>query len=176
MEGIPVLAFSGYSGAGKTTVIEKLLPLLRRSGLRTAVVKHDAHGFEIDHEGKDSWRFSQAGAEMSVVSSSEQTAVVERRELPFLDVLALVHDVDLILVEGYKRENLTQIGVCRRDSGKPFPADLTRYCAVVTDLQEIGAAIPRFDFYEMDYIVKNYLRFTRFDRENRSLTTCPENE
>lgn len=69
VRGIPVVAFAGYSGSGKTTVIAALIPHLRRRGLRVAVVKHAAHSFDMSHPGKDSWQFSQAGAEVSVISS-----------------------------------------------------------------------------------------------------------
>ena len=61
MNNIPVIAFAAYSGTGKTTLIEKLVRELKNRGLRLAVIKHDGHKFEIDHEGKDSWRFAKAG-------------------------------------------------------------------------------------------------------------------
>ena len=111
--GIPVLVFAGYSGNGKTTLIAKVLQKLKERGLQVAVIKHDGHDFEIDHEGKDSWRFSKAGADISIVSSAARTAYVEQRGRTLEDLLRMVHDVDLILVEGFKREPLTQIGSCR---------------------------------------------------------------
>lgn len=168
MAEIPVLAFAGYSGSGKTTVIEALIPLLRRRGLRVAVVKHDAHSFEMDRPGKDSWRFSNAGAEMSIISSPQQTAVVERRPLPLLTVLSLARDVDIILVEGYKNEALTQIGVCRRDT--PFPETLGRYRAVVTDAEVSGLESPQFRFDGMErlaeFIFQSRDTFTKFCRQD----------
>ena len=142
--GIPVVAFAGYSGSGKTTLIEALLPCLRRRGLRVAVVKHDAHRFDVDRPGKDSWRFTQAGAEVSVISSAEKTALIERRELSLLEILGRVRDVDLILVEGYKNEPLTQIGICRAAAGKDFTAPLNRFIAVVTDRADVRADVPVF--------------------------------
>lgn len=136
MNKIPVLGFAAYSGTGKTTLIEKLVVSLKAHGLRIAVVKHDAHRIDIDKEGKDSWRFSKAGAKMSIVSSKEKTACIEQRSLSFVEILSMVHDVDLILVEGYKNEPLTQIGICRKATGKGFPKDLGRYVAVVTDMED----------------------------------------
>ena len=130
VRGIPVVAFAGYSGSGKTTVIAALIPHLRRRGLRVAVVKHAAHSFDMSHPGKDSWQFSQAGAEVSVISSPEQTALVERRALQLAEVLERIRDVDLILVEGHKNEPLTQIGVCRAASGNHFTAPVERFIAV----------------------------------------------
>ena len=74
MKGIPVLGFAAYSGTGKTTLIERLVGSLKARGLRVAVIKHDGHDFEIDRRGKDSWRFTQAGADISVISSMAKTA------------------------------------------------------------------------------------------------------
>ena len=73
---IPVIGFAAYSGTGKTTLIEKLLRRLKEKGFRVAVIKHDAHDFDIDREGKDSWRFTQAGADIMLISSEKKTAVI----------------------------------------------------------------------------------------------------
>ena len=70
--GIPVLTFTAYSNTGKTTYLEKLIPCLKSAGLRIAVIKHDAHDFQADIEGKDSWRFAQAGADIVAVASKRQ--------------------------------------------------------------------------------------------------------
>ena len=75
MNTIPVIAFSAWSGTGKTTLIEKLIRELKGRGLRIAVIKHDGHSFDIDHEGKDSWRFTKAGADITMISSAEKTAI-----------------------------------------------------------------------------------------------------
>lgn len=172
MRGIPILAFAAYSGTGKTTLIEKLVQSLKARGLRIAVIKHDGHRFEIDHEGKDSWRFSEAGADVSIISSSEKTAIVEKRELSFAQVAAKVNDVDLILVEGYKNEPLTQIGICRKASGKGFTAPTDRYIAVVTDVELENTNVPRFGFDEIqeltEFVMKNMNEFTHFNDQGRA--------
>lgn len=141
---IPVVAFAAYSGTGKTTLIEALVKALKADGVRVAVIKHDAHDFEIDHEGKDSWRFAKAGADMTIISSPKKTAVIEQRERTLWQNIAMIHDVDLILVEGYKNEDLPQIGICRKETGKGLPADESRYIALVTDMEHGNAAVPRF--------------------------------
>lgn len=173
-QGIPVIAFAGYSGSGKTTLIEALIPCLRRRGLRVAVIKHDAHHFDMDRPGKDSWRFSQAGAEVSVITSPEKIAVVEQRGLPLWEVLSRVRDVDLILVEGYKNEPLTQIGLCRAASGKDFTAPVERFAAVVTDRMDVAAAVPVFSFRDAEavaaFIETNKSCFTRFDHGALEIT------
>jgi len=142
MKEIPVIAFSGYSGAGKTTLIEKLVVELKAQGLRLAVVKHDGHDFEIDHEGKDSHRFAEAGAEMTLICSDTKTALIEQRPATLQQNLELIHDVDLILIEGYKYEPLLRIGVCRKASGKGLPAPLEAYLAVVTDDESLRERAP----------------------------------
>lgn len=165
MKQVPAAAFAGYSGAGKTTLIQRLIPGLRALGLRVAVVKHDIHGFDIDREGTDSWRCAQAGAEVVILASRNKTALVERRELTFAQAVGMVRDVDLVLVEGYKREPLTQIGVCRRASGKGLPGEPGRYAALVTDAEVESGGIPRFGFDDIPgltaFIAANMDRFTQ---------------
>lgn len=142
---IPVIGFSAYSGVGKTTLIEKIIRILKQQGYRIAVIKHDAHGIEMDREGKDSWRFSQAGADMTLVSSGEKTAVIEQRERTFAQNLSMIHDVDLILVEGYKQEQIPRIGICRKASGKGLPHAAEQYIAVVTDdAAQFSGTVPIF--------------------------------
>lgn len=142
MKEIPVIAFSGYSGAGKTTLIEKLVVELKAQGLRLAVVKHDGHDFEIDHEGKDSCRFAEAGAEVTLVCSDTKTAVIDRRPATLQQNLKLIRDVDLILIEGYKYEPLLRIGVSRKASGKGLPAPVEDYLAIVTDDESLWELAP----------------------------------
>lgn len=172
VEAIPVLAFSAYSGTGKTTLIERLVRKLKAGGLSVAVVKHDGHRFEIDREGKDSWRFTQAGADVTALSSREQTVWMEQRELTLEQVLAPIRGVDLIFVEGYKHEDLTQIGLCRRETGKGFPSDPNGYLAVVTDRDGSEFDVPRFGFEEIDklteFIMENRDDFTHFNGQGRA--------
>ena len=167
MDGIPILGFAAYSGTGKTTLIEQLVRSLKAQGLRIAVIKHDGHDFEIDREGKDSWRFTQAGADISIITSTAKTALIEQRPLSFVQVAAMVRDVDLILVEGYKQEDFTQIGICRQTTGKGFPADIENYAAVATDAEMEVSGIPGFGFDDIggltEFIMKNMDDFTHFN-------------
>jgi molybdopterin-guanine dinucleotide biosynthesis protein B len=86
---IPVVSVVGKSNSGKTTLIEKMIGELVRRGYRVATIKHNLHGFEIDHEGKDSWRHKQAGARTTVIASPHRVAVVEDVEKD-LDIGELV--------------------------------------------------------------------------------------
>lgn len=172
---IPVLGFAAFSGTGKTTLIEKLIPELKSRGLKIAVVKHDAHGLTFDHEGKDSWRFSHAGADYSIVSGPDQTAVFMTRPLEPEEAFAHVPDADLILVEGYKQGTFSQIGISRKATGKGLTADVSRFVAVVTDEDDVKAAacgvtppVPVFGLDEISplaaFISDNLSSFTAFGR------------
>lgn len=153
METIPVIGFAAFSGTGKTTLIEKLVRNLKAQGYRVAVIKHDAHKFEIDKEGKDSWRFSQAGADITLISSAAKTAIIEQRERTFEQNLSMIHDVDLILVEGYKQENIPKIGICRKATGKGLPHPVEQYIAVVTDDDTIlSGNVPVFSLNDVQGI------------------------
>ena len=153
MNKIPVLGFSGYSNSGKTTLIEKLIVSLKSRGLRVAVIKHHSHEeLEVDKQGKDSWKFTQAGADISIVSSPKKTAYIEQRTLEFQELICMVHDVDLILVEGFKKEPITQIGICREKINLDFPSDLERYIAIVTDKKELETRIPKFNFEQIELL------------------------
>lgn len=150
MTTTPMIGFAAYSGTGKTTLLEKVIVRLKEKGLRLAVLKHDAHDFEIDHEGKDSWRFQKAGADITLISSATKMALVEQRPRTFEENIAMLHDVDLILVEGYKQETLPRIGICRMATDKGLPGSVTDYAAVVTDDAGVAAqaaerGIPCYD-------------------------------
>lgn len=153
MSKIPVIGFAAYSGTGKTTLIEKLILELKAQGYRIAVLKHDAHRFEIDKEGKDSWRFAHAGADMTLISSAEKTAIIEQRPRSFEENLGMIHDVDLILVEGYKQENIPRIGISRKATGKGFPHPVEQYIAVVTDEDPI-TGVPVFGLEDITEITE----------------------
>jgi molybdopterin-guanine dinucleotide biosynthesis protein B len=115
-----ILCFAGRSNSGKTTLIERLIPVLTEAGYRVATVKHAGHGFELDTEGKDSWRHKRAGASAVVVLSkgsmamfadvAEEMKVEEVRE-QFLD-----KDLDLIIAEGWKSEGYPKIAVVREET------------------------------------------------------------
>ncbi|NLL36693.1 MAG: cyclic pyranopterin monophosphate synthase MoaC [Fretibacterium sp.] len=173
MASIPAISFAAWSGTGKTTLIEQVVRVLKKRGLRLAVLKHDAHSFEIDHEGKDTWRFTKAGTDITMISSSEQTAYIEQGALPLEELLGRISDVDLILVEGYKDKKLPQIGVARKDTGKGFTAELDRFVALVTDC-EVKTDLPCFGFEDAEAIaefimekilVKRANDFTHFNED-----------
>ena len=134
-----VAGFAGYSGAGKTTLVERLIPALKARGLRVSVVKHAHHRFDIDHPGKDTFRHRQAGAFEVVVASDRRLALMREFEQPAQltvhHLLAELYEgVDWVLVEGFRDSNLHKLEVWRADAGHParYPDD-DFIVAIVTD-------------------------------------------
>lgn len=130
---IPVIGFSAFSGTGKTTLLKRLLPLLRAQKLRIGVIKHAHCSFDIDHPGKDSYELRHAGADKMLIISSQRMAVVHEFREPMTiqptlqQALAEIdaEDLDLILVEGFKAAHFPKIELHRPERGKPmmFPND-----------------------------------------------------
>jgi molybdopterin-guanine dinucleotide biosynthesis protein B len=119
-----IIGLAGWSGAGKTTLVTSVIPVLIRRGLKVATVKHAHHEFDIDKPGKDSWRHRQAGAsEVAVVSGRRWALIHELRdepEPPLADILAKLAPVDLVIVEGFKRHAHPKLEVYRASVGKPL--------------------------------------------------------
>ena len=127
-ESLPLLGIAAWSGTGKTTLLEALLPRLRSRGLRVAVIKHAHHSFDVDQPGKDSHRLRQAGASpMLVASRSRLALMMETPDRPEADLAALLAMVapqrpDLVLVEGFKAWPLPKLELHRPALGKALRA------------------------------------------------------
>lgn len=121
----PVVSIVAKSGTGKTTLLEKLIPELKSRGYRVGAIKHDAHHFEIDHAGKDSWRLTRAGADTMLISSAEKVAMVKKNPVdePSVDELVSAYctDVDIVLTEGFRRTRLPKIEVHRSWHNRQLP-------------------------------------------------------
>lgn len=160
---LPMLSFTAKSGTGKTTYLEKLIPMLKVNGLRIAVIKHDAHGFQMDKPGKDSYRLTQAGADHMILTSEDQTAVIitHPKMPPELDeLIARTENVDLILTEGYKLEDQPKVvllrkGYCETPVGNP-----KNVIAYVADFP-YGAKVPVFDLNHPEDILDFLLDYIR---------------
>ncbi|MTI60122.1 MAG: molybdopterin-guanine dinucleotide biosynthesis protein B [Firmicutes bacterium] len=116
---IPIVSIVGWTNSGKTTFITKLIPVLKSRGYRIATIKHNAHKFEIDKQGKDSWRHRQAGAETVILSSKEKIAVIKeiKEEVAVEELVSryIDQEIDLVIVEGYKTGSVPKIEVFRPD-------------------------------------------------------------
>lgn len=167
---IPLIGFAAFSGTGKTTLLLQLLPLLKRRGLRVGVVKHAHHTFDMDYPGKDSYRLREAGADEMLVASRCRFALVRECREPaaepkLSEALALVNPdrLDLVLVEGFKREPIPKIELHRTALGRPllFPQD-TNIIALACDpgeLAEEPVHIPRLELDRADQICEFLLHY-----------------
>lgn len=144
---VPIVSVVGKSNTGKTTFLEKLVPEMIRRGHRVAVVKHDVHGFELDHPGKDSYRIAQAGATAVVLSSPSKLAIIQQQEREAtLDEIALLLDgrVDIIITEGYKSGDKPKVEIVRAAKSTEPLCTAGELVALVTDAELPGFSVPKF--------------------------------
>ena len=171
-----VAGFAGYSGSGKTTLVEKLIPALKQRGFRVSVVKHAHHKFDIDHPGKDTFRHRVAGAFEVVAASNRRMALMREFETPAgMTVHQLLgeldHNVDWVLVEGFKESELPKIEIWRA-RGPTYAGMPARYVhdafvvAIATDTpdqlpEKTSLAVLDLNDIEAmaDYLVNNQSRF-----------------
>jgi molybdopterin-guanine dinucleotide biosynthesis adapter protein len=147
LRAMRTIGFAGWSGAGKTTLIVKLIPELNRRGLSVSTIKHAHHNFDLDQPGKDSYEHRAAGAEEVLVASANRVALM--RELrgapePSLgELFRLLKNVDLVLVEGFKRDPLPKIEIFRAANGKPplYPDD-RNIVALISDAATLSSGLP----------------------------------
>ena len=149
----PVVSIVARSGTGKTTLLEKLIAEMKQRGYRVGVIKHDAHRFDIDHEGKDSWRLTRAGADTMLISSAEQLALVKKHsaqsELSLEETVAnYFQDVDLVLTEGYKKSAMPKIEVHRAARNERLlcrDAEHDETLIAVASDSDLDVDVPLFD-------------------------------
>jgi molybdopterin-guanine dinucleotide biosynthesis protein B len=159
---VPVLGIAAFSGTGKTTLLIHLIPLLKRRGLRIAVIKHSHHNFDIDRPGKDSYKLREAGANPVMLSSKFRRAVITEHENPVEPVLSeqLIHldqsNLDLVLVEGFKRERFPKIELHRPSLGKPllYPSDDSIIAIAADSGLPVEPAIPMLDINRPEQIAE----------------------
>lgn len=141
---VPILCFVGRSNSGKTTLIERLIPELVRAGYRVATIKHAGHGFDLDTEGKDSWRHKRAGASTVVVVSKGSLAcfsdVADQVQVEEIRDRYVDKDADLIIAEGWKSEGHPKIVVVRDQLGE-VPIAPDGLLAVVSN-NKLDLAVP----------------------------------
>ncbi len=161
---IPVLSIIGKSGAGKTTLIEKLIPQIKNLGLRVATIKHHAHpGFEIDQPGKDTWRHALAGSDLVVIAAPDKIAKIEKleQEKTLDDILDEIQGVDIILTEGYKRAGKPSLEIVRLSQGVAIISSPEQLRAIATDTA-LDLAVPQFDLNDAQgisqWIVRVFLK------------------
>lgn len=165
----PVISIVAKSGTGKTTLLEKLITELKQRGYKVGAIKHDAHRFDIDHEGKDSWRLTQAGADTMLITSPNKLAAVKQyppEEEPSLaeSIATYCADVDIVLTEGFKKSSMPKIEVHRRERSERLLCRDEEHdptlIAVASD-SRLVTDVPLFDINDSrglcDLIVERYL-------------------
>jgi molybdopterin-guanine dinucleotide biosynthesis protein MobB len=141
-----IISIIGKSGSGKTTLLEGLIAELKHRGHKVAIVKHSHHADDLDSATKDTWRFTRAGSELSVINSLDHLALFRRMDHYFdpQEISSFIlWDYDLILTEGFKGSNYPKIEVHRREQGENLLTDPQQLLAVVTD-EPLAIDVPQF--------------------------------
>lgn len=161
----PLLAIAAYSGTGKTTLLKQLIPLLKQQQIRVGLIKHTHHDMDVDTPGKDSYELRKAGADQTLVASDRRWALMaETPEQAPLDLqyLASRFDrsrVDLILVEGFKHEQISKIVLYREKVGKPLADMLDQHVIAVASDKKIDGIVPLLDINQPEAIARFIARW-----------------
>jgi molybdopterin-guanine dinucleotide biosynthesis adapter protein len=151
----PVLSIVGKSESGKTTLIERLIPELKRRGYRVGIVKHAHHGFDMDREGKDSYRHKKAGADTVMIASPGRIAMVKDVPGESLDnLMSYFDDMDLLITEGFKSDHAPKIEIFRAERHQhPACLEDDTLMAMVSDTP-LDVAIPQFATDDIQAIIE----------------------
>jgi molybdopterin-guanine dinucleotide biosynthesis adapter protein len=152
----PVISVVGPSNSGKTTLIEKMVRELAARGYRVATIKHNLHGFDIDRPGKDSWRHREAGARLMVLASPKKIALIRDvdRDYTIEEIRdQYVEDVDIIIVEGYKKNDFPKIEVFRSALGHELLSTKQDNLLTVASDRPLGVDLPCMDIDDAGRIV-----------------------
>ncbi len=157
-----IISFVGHSGSGKTTLIEKLIFESKSRGMHVATIKHTHHSVPIDTPGKDSWRYTQAGAEISMLVTGDSLNLVVTGIAEFeLKQLAqrFSGEVDLVFAEGFSQDNVNKIEVLRRACSSLSRCDIADgLIAMVTDVDEVYPQLPHFCLEDISGIIEFILQ------------------
>lgn len=158
IEKLIISFVSTKSNMGKTTLIESLIKVFKKRGYRVGVLKHDAHKFDIDKEGKDSYRFTHAGADNVIISSQEKLAMIKilQEEIPIDEIVRTFDNVNIIFIEGFKNNMYPKIEVHRAGIDtqllyKDSRFHISTFIAVATD-EILNLDIPSLDLNNIDLI------------------------
>jgi molybdopterin-guanine dinucleotide biosynthesis protein B len=159
-----IIGLAGWSGSGKTTLITKVLPVLIARGHKVSTLKHAHHGFDLDKPGKDSFMHRAAGASEVLISSAKRWAVLhELRDEEEWDMPALlkkIAPVDLVLVEGFKRESFPKVEIYREENGKPLLHGGDAFIvAVAADTRLPDVTLPVIDLNDIEAVADALLKY-----------------
>ncbi len=174
---VPIVSVVGKSGVGKTYVMEKLIAELKSRGYRVASIKHSASGFDIDQEGKDTWRHAQAGSDTVAISSSQKVAIIRKvdHDYNLAELYRFIGpDFDIILAEGFKQDKAAKIEVHRKKFGPDLLCTKEELLAIATD-EKLDMDVPQYNFEDapglVDLIEKRF-----FSQEKEDVVSLFVNE
>ena len=151
-----IIGFAGWSGSGKTTLIEQLIPRLVARGMRVSVIKHAHHTFDVDQQGKDSYRHRHAGAGEVLVTSSRRWVLMRElrgeREPTFDEQVARLTPCDLVIVEGFKFQSIAKIEVWREATGEAMLHPKDRDMVAVATDAKIETNLPVLDLNDPEAV------------------------
>jgi molybdopterin-guanine dinucleotide biosynthesis protein B len=163
----PVFSFVGSSGSGKTTFIEKLIPVLTKRGYRVGAIKHDAHKFELDKPGKDSYRMKAAGAEIVTIVASDKMGMMRSfpiKELSLEEIIInFFGDLDIVITEGYKQSKIPKFEIYRKENNKPPVCfDRKELIGVITS-DSIDIDKPVFGLEDVESVADKIISMSNFN-------------
>jgi len=152
----PVIGIAGVSNSGKTRIVTALIGRLASKGYRIGTIKHDGHGFEMDHPGKDTYLHRQAGAVSVSIASRKAYSSIRQTPVEEVSLEALIEDqrdLDLILVEGYKFSTIPKFEVVRKERSTTYVCKEESLLGLITDVDNLAENIPQYKFTELEKII-----------------------
>lgn len=149
-----VLQIVGYKNSGKTALMEQWVTRLARNGRKVGTIKHDAHQFETDHPGTDSWRHRKAGALMSAVTSDQRSALIREQPVSLEDMLQEMASMDVVLVEGFKQARYPKIVIIRTFEERELALRLDHVIAVVSWHVDAQFPYPHYSIADTDRLFR----------------------
>ena len=155
---LPLLAITAYSGTGKTTLLQQLIPLLNKKDINVAAIKHSHHDIDIDIPGKDSYLLRKAGANQTIVACDNRWALItETPEAHPVNLHKLINQlnanlIDLVLVEGFKDEPIPKIMLFREEVGKPIDNIMDSYVIALATDKKYNIQVPLLDINDIQQI------------------------
>ena len=171
MKNKKIIGFAAFSGTGKTTLIKKIVSILSKR-FTVSVIKHAHHDFDLDHPGKDSYEIRKSGAENILISSEKRWALIhenkKNKELTLENLLDILENInsDIVLVEGFKKENFPKIELFRKEIGKDllFYNDKNIIAFATDSNMDIDGNIEKLDINEPQQIVDYIIKFLSLDK------------
>ena len=163
-----ILQVVGYKNSGKTTTSCKLIESFVKLGWKVGSIKHDAHTFEVDYPGKDTWLHREAGASVVAITSQQKTAIMEQRSTPLGELIERMQGVDIIIVEGYKFEHYPKVVLLRKEEDIPLIQETSGILAISSWFPFEHSSIPVVDKDNFDdlFIIINDVVREKMEGEN----------